>query len=210
MDVEAGAGASWSGVEWEPVDAAAGRVELEVLRAERALASGYPALARVLGAREIEALARELVASHPFLPGSNTELPELLRAFLGAALEDDRRRGAWLAELARLEEAVAAVRRTEPVADELAGAQLLACEHRVDELRDQLLTGGPWGEPAPQPVLLAVVGGPKGPRCVELSREDWSTAVTLGAAGTLGRLPHRSPGKLAERTPRTPPSHSAA
>jgi hypothetical protein len=203
MDVQAGAGASWSGESWEPVDVPGRHHEVEVLRFERALARGYPALSRLLGAEESEALARELVATHPFLPGSDVDLDEVLEAFLPVALEDDRQRGAWLAELAVLEAAVAAVRRKRPAAhDELDGGRLLAFEHRVDELRDQLLAEGAWREPAPQPVVLAVVGGAGGPRCVELEREPVSGDRVLTPERALGLRPRDARA--------TPPRPSAA
>jgi hypothetical protein len=177
--------------------------EVEVLRFERALARGYPALRRLLGATESEALAREVVAAHPFLPGSDVDLAEILEAFLPVALEDDRERGAWLAELALLESAVEAARRARPTpSDDLAGGRLLAFEHRVHELREQLLAGGAWREPAPQPVVLAVVGGPGGPRCVELSHQE--------AAGGPAPYPERMLGSRPRRARPTPPHPSAA
>jgi hypothetical protein len=193
MDVQAGAGASWAGESWEPMEVPARGHEVEVLRFERALARTYPALSRLLGAAQSQALAREVVAAHPFLPGSDADLSEVLAAFLPVALEDDRERGAWLAELALLEAAVEAARGARPAAsDELAGGRLLAFEHRVDELREQLLAQGTWQEPAPQPVVLAVIGGPQGPRCVELSHEPSAGAPAPYPERVLAVRPHRA------------------
>ena len=192
MDVEAGAGASWSGTSWEPVGAPTRHHEIEVLAVESALRRSYPALTRALGPAGVETLARELVLAHPFFPGSDADLTEILHVFLGAALEDDPERGAWLAELALLEEAFEAVRRARPQAhgDELAGGQLLSFEHRVDELHAALLAGGEWQAPSPQPVLLAVVGGSAGPRSIELAREQWTRAQVA----PLEHRPRTSPG----------------
>jgi len=172
---------------WAPIAGGLRQTELLVLSVERALARSYPALARALGPDEVEGLAREFVVGHPFFPGSEVEPGELLRAFLAAALEGDRCRGAWLSELAQLEEALASVRSAAPGAagDELAGGRLLSFEHRVDELREELLAGGPWGPPRPADVVLAVVGGPAGPRCIELSaRPDTASKGRASQAPT--------------------------
>ena len=168
---------------WAPIAGGMRQLELEVLRVEQALTRGWPALARALGPAEVEGLAREFVLGHPFFPGSEADLGELMRVFLAAALEGDARRGAWLSELAQLEEALASVLDAgqNDGGDDLAGGRLLHLEHRVDELRQEILSGGPWGPPRPAEVLLAVVGGATGPRCVELALGSDEDARLRGA-----------------------------
>jgi hypothetical protein len=168
---------------WMPIAGGMRQLEVEVLRVEQALTRGWPALARALGPAEVEGLAREFVLSHPFFLGSKANLGELLRMFLAVALEADACRGAWLSELAQLEEALASVRDAgrDDGDDDLAGGRLLHLEHRVDELRLELLAGGPWGAPRPAEVLLAVLGGSTGARCVELDLSSEEDALLRAA-----------------------------
>ena len=121
---------------------------LEADRAGRALRRLYPALARALGPHDVTRLGRELVHSHPFSVGSGLDFATLWPDFLAVSLEDDVRRGPWLCELARYEEGLAWAALG-------ADAPRLACEHRIDELHLELLSGGAWQTPRPSQVVYA-------------------------------------------------------
>lgn len=161
-----------------------------------ALRLGWPALTRLLGTKETARIAREFLDSRPFFRAGVDPLEVHLPPFLGVALEDDPLRGAWLPELARLEEARARAARSArgEAREPFAGAELLAFEHRVDELFAELTSGERWQAPRPVEVLLAVVSGPTGVRLVELSREDWSARARASAA-LPPALPRRGPSR---------------
>ena len=141
---------------------------IEAVAVESALTRGYPALASLLGRAEVARLARQFLLCHPFCRAGSDPLDEILPEFLAVALEEDTQRGAWLPELARLEEAL--VRAGD---DPRAGTQLLSFEHRVDELLDELLAGAAWEPPRPTELLLAIEGAQGRPRRRELSPEQW-------------------------------------
>ncbi|HVS19691.1 MAG TPA: hypothetical protein VMT18_13890 [Planctomycetota bacterium] len=134
---------------------------LEADRAERTLRRLYPALARALGPRDVARLGCEMIRSHPFSVGCGVDFAALWPDFLAVGLQDDVRRGVWLWELARYEEALAWAARG-------VDAPRLACEHRVDELHAELLGGGAWQAPRPGRVVFAFERGRHGPRAALL------------------------------------------
>lgn len=134
-----------------PRDDRSGRpraLALEADRAGRSLRRLYPALARALGPADVGRLGRELVHAHPFCVGTGIDFEALWPDFLAVGLEEDVGRGPWLWELARFEEALAWAARG-------VDAPRLACEHRVDELHAELLSGGAWQPPRPARVVYA-------------------------------------------------------
>ena len=139
-------------------------VALEAGRAERALRRHYPALARALGPHDVARLGRELVHSRPFALGSGIDLAALWPDFLAASLDDDPRHGPWLCELARFEESLSGAGR------EGGDAPTLRCDHRVDEVHGELLSGGAWQAPRPAEVVFAFERGRAGVRA-ELRRD---------------------------------------
>ncbi len=176
------------------------------LRLERALADDHPATLQVLGPDRFSALARDYITRHPSRSFTLNGYGAGFAAFLATSSDLDAGQRAWLADLVRLEAAIAHVHETptdEPVSPArlaefpadaweharlvpVSGLRLITLSFAVGDVYQAWLDGTPVESPRRRISRIVVYRHGDAVRRLELTRDARELLVGLAAGRALG------------------------
>lgn len=173
-------------------------------RVEQLLALRLPAVRDVVGEEPFGELVRDYLCTYPAGTEDLTRAGENFPEYLEDSPRLDRTRRTWIAELGRLERAVAraALTPSEPELDErtvesiarwgdarfepAASLGLFAFQHRIDTFYSRWVHGKPIHAPESRPQYLAILRQGTQVQRAPMTRRAWSLLAALCAGRPLG------------------------